>query len=411
MVASGSSNGSIDIWDTETHDLLQTFTARGDLRSIGFSPDNKTIVSVSASVSASEMVLGKEYVNLAVELWEIATGQCEQTFKTRFEHTWGWYVLPTALSKDTKVVAFGQLNEIILWNPTSQFWQTLRSHGRYTAVTNVAFSPDGKMVAAGYGAGDNTIKLWNIQGSLQRSRERHQSAQINHKSLGTVHHKLQKARSQSLPSPQEILRPSRIKISPDGKSVASIHSPTSLCTLKFWDTSTCKLQKFTRLDLGFADTNWPLRFSADGNKLFYGTWGHIISRRKTMMYLFQRIFGTNSSKSQPARELDKYSFIFTDFFDIIVSLLDSPSAFWGRAHGSSRALSSSAENSRSIREPGSLYFNDDGSWLMRDGETLLWLPIDYRTHVADIRGSSIVIGLNEGNIVIISFDFSSGIFT
>jgi len=46
--------------------------------------------------------------------------------------------------------------------------------GHTAAVWRVAFSPDGKFLASG--SGDNTVKIWQVDGKLLRTLEGHRAA-------------------------------------------------------------------------------------------------------------------------------------------------------------------------------------------------------------------------------------------
>ncbi|KAM0168541.1 hypothetical protein ACHAPF_010881 [Botrytis cinerea] len=154
IVASGSSDNTIRLWDTATGESLQTLEGHSDwVRSVAFSSNGKTLASGSDDNT--------------IRLWDTATGESLQTLEGH-----SGYFFSVAFSPDGKIVASGSSdNTIRLWDTaTGESLQTLEVHSSY--VYSVAFSPDGKIVASG--SSDDTIRLWDtVTGESLQTLEGH----------------------------------------------------------------------------------------------------------------------------------------------------------------------------------------------------------------------------------------------
>jgi WD40 repeat protein len=108
--------------------------------SVAFSPDSKVVASGSDDDT--------------VRLWDAVTGATLQTLKGH--SSWARSV---AFSPDGTVVASGSADYTVrLWDAvTGAALQTLKGHSSW--VRSVAFSPDSKVVASG--SDDNTVRLWD----------------------------------------------------------------------------------------------------------------------------------------------------------------------------------------------------------------------------------------------------------
>ena len=142
ILASGSEDGNLYLWDVETGKRLKALTeATKNIFSVAFSSDGKTLASGNAGNT--------------IRLWDIATGE---KLKTLTGHT-NW-VFSVAFSPGGQTLASGSWDHTIrLWDPTTgQHLKVLTGHT--LTVWSVAFSPDGLTLASG--SHDKTIRLWNV---------------------------------------------------------------------------------------------------------------------------------------------------------------------------------------------------------------------------------------------------------
>ena len=152
LIASGSSDSTIKLWDAATCNQLRSLEGHtGPVNSVAFSPDGNVIASGSGDKT--------------IKLWDVATGNQVRSLEG---HT--GYVTSVAFSPDGKVIASGSGDKTIkLWDAATG--KQLRSlEGHTGEVNSVAFSPDGKWIASG--SQDKTIKLWDAAtGKQLRSLE------------------------------------------------------------------------------------------------------------------------------------------------------------------------------------------------------------------------------------------------
>lgn len=145
LLASGSSDGSIILWDVGTGmPLLAPLKGHNHhVLCVAFSPDGQTLASGSDDQT--------------VMLWDVATGE---PLGSPLEPHWGM-VREVAFSPDGRILAAGGYRTIVLWDVASRKPTVPRLEGHNHYVTCMAFSPDGKMLLSG-GDADDAIMIWDI---------------------------------------------------------------------------------------------------------------------------------------------------------------------------------------------------------------------------------------------------------
>jgi WD40 repeat protein len=138
----------------ETDNDVRTLSGHTEwVMSVAFSPTGQILASGSADKH--------------VKLWDVQTGTLLRTLTSKY------VVFSVAFSPDGKTLATGggshpnNVGEIIFWD--TQTWTLTKSLSGHTdKVYSVAFSPDGKTLASG--SQDKTVKLWDVQtGALKRT--------------------------------------------------------------------------------------------------------------------------------------------------------------------------------------------------------------------------------------------------
>jgi len=257
MLASGSKDKTIQIWDLATGKSIRTFPG-----------DSATIWSVAFDAKGTKLATGTGFWR--VMLWDLKTGQVTRSL----DHTAS--VWSVAFSPDGQVVASGSGDKTtkisdattgsLIYNlpdhtdfvysvaftpdgkslvsaskdkkitivdvETGKLLKTLEGHG--DQVRSVAVSPDGKTIVSG--SYDESIKIWNLEtGDLIRSIKGHSDDIVS------------------------------VAISPDGKFIASGSKDK---TIKIWDFDTGELLNTLT---GHTDEVYVVTFSPDGKTIASGS--------------------------------------------------------------------------------------------------------------------------------------------
>jgi len=148
MIASGSFDKSIKVWDAGNGQLLRTLTGDADaVSSLAFSPDGKWLASGS--------------LDRTIFIWDAATGKSIRGL--RYDQTYSWEVPPSvwsiAISSDSTKIASGSADSTVrIWNEaTGELLRVLKGHT--DVVTSVAYLPNGKTIVSG--SKDGTVRLWD----------------------------------------------------------------------------------------------------------------------------------------------------------------------------------------------------------------------------------------------------------
>ncbi|KAJ5966782.1 hypothetical protein N7501_003030 [Penicillium viridicatum] len=165
LVASGSTDQSVKVWNTITGAIHKTLEGHSRwVTSVAFSPDSKFVASGSRDST--------------VNVWNIQTGDIHRKLEGDMRESnsgYSQWVTSTAFSPDGVFLASGA-EDITLWNTTTGEIQRMID-GYFKVVNSVAFSPDGILLASG--SDDNTVKLWNTTtGDIHKRLDGH-SAHIN----------------------------------------------------------------------------------------------------------------------------------------------------------------------------------------------------------------------------------------
>ena len=142
LLASGSRDGTVKLWDVPTERQIATLPDKQPT-SVAFSPDGKTLA------------VGTGRWDNTVELWDVAT---RERIATLGHGGWDEAV---SFSPDGKTLAVGTwdgTDTVKLWDVATQ--ERIATLGHGAKVCAVSFSPDGTLLASGLR--DGTVKLWDM---------------------------------------------------------------------------------------------------------------------------------------------------------------------------------------------------------------------------------------------------------
>ncbi len=140
ILASGSVDNTIKLWDIATHAPIATLEHTDRANSVAFSPDGTILASGSID---------------HITLWDVATGK---NIATLAEHPYTNRSL--AFSPDGTTLASGSGDHIRLWDVEMRIPITTLRHRQGDVVYSVIFSPDGTILASG--SHDHIVKLWDV---------------------------------------------------------------------------------------------------------------------------------------------------------------------------------------------------------------------------------------------------------
>ncbi|KAL2803394.1 putative wd40 protein [Aspergillus granulosus] len=258
LLASGSGDKTIKLWDPNTGELRQTLKGHsGWVTSVTFSPDGQLLASGS--------------FDKTIKLWDPNTGELYQTLKGHSNE-----VNSVTFSPNGQLLASGSKNKIIkLWDPnTGELRQTLKGHSG--SVNSVTFSPDGQLLASG--SEDKTIKLWDPNtGKLRQTLEGHSNSVtfVAFSPDGQLLASGSEDRTINLwdPNTGELRQTlngyynwvTSVAFSPDGQLLASGSEDK---TIKLWDPNTGELRQTLE---GHSNSVTFVAFSPDGQLLASGS--------------------------------------------------------------------------------------------------------------------------------------------
>jgi len=167
LLASGNRDASgkpvISLWQLATRQILRNLPQSDDVTSLAFSPDGKCLATYQMEAVPR------------MRLWELPAGRLVKELPAS-EPINAQMRVPV-FSPNGKTLALGEmLGEIRLLDLATGAMRTLPPPREGNGVSTLAFSLDGRFLAAGYGFSDGPIRLWDVATTnLAASLEGHRS--------------------------------------------------------------------------------------------------------------------------------------------------------------------------------------------------------------------------------------------
>ncbi|WP_404789143.1 hypothetical protein [Altericista sp. CCNU0014] len=151
-LATGGEDAAIKLWNLETGQCCKVL--KGHLSAVRAIAFNARSLSINPNELAGLLASGSS--DGTVKLWDLSTGTCLRTFQGHRSRIWG-----LAMHPDGHTIASGSFDHTVrIWQPDREdCLQVLEGHTHW--IWGVAFSPDGTKLATA--SGDHTIKIWDTQ--------------------------------------------------------------------------------------------------------------------------------------------------------------------------------------------------------------------------------------------------------
>ncbi|KJA27642.1 hypothetical protein HYPSUDRAFT_197834 [Hypholoma sublateritium FD-334 SS-4] len=268
-IASGSYDGTVQIWDLETGEQVGK-PLRGhtdQITSVAFSSDGRRVVSGSDDKT--------------LRIWDLETGK--QVGRPWQGHT--SYITSIAVSPDGTRVASGSLDKTVrIWNSQTGTQAGEQYKGHTSSVRSVAFSPDGKRIVSG--SWDGSVRIWDLETGNQvwKPLRGHTnwvlsvafSADGKHIVSGSADGTLRIWGSETGKQVGEPFRGhtddvNSVAFSPNGKYVVSGSDDE---TVRIWDLEAG--EQVGEPFKGHTDLVKSVAFSPDGKRIISGSWDKTI---------------------------------------------------------------------------------------------------------------------------------------
>ncbi|CUA77393.1 Vegetative incompatibility protein HET-E-1 [Podospora anserina] [Rhizoctonia solani] len=271
LIAAGTENGNIHVYDTHTGVIIVALQGHAaDVNSVSFSPDGMLVASGSDDKTAiiwnthtgniaTGTLHGKRIVSgsgdRTVIVWDTYSGDI--VFGPLQGHSSPVYSV--VFSPDARLIASGSHDRTVrLWDASTGAAAAKPPRGHTRSVNRVAFSPDGIQVASC--SNDKTIRIWDVQtrASVRNPFKGHKGGGSIDRTVTVWDTRTGSMHPGSLHRHADWVR--SVLFSPDGTRIVSCSSDR---TIRIWDVRTSG--KDLARNTGSQIFVGPLAFSPDPN--------------------------------------------------------------------------------------------------------------------------------------------------
>jgi RNA polymerase sigma factor (sigma-70 family) len=152
VLASAGEDGAIVLWNPDTEKALHTLQGKAEVWALAFSADGKTLVSGTASG--------------VLLVWDAGTGEQRSRLPGHLQGITGL----TFTLQGRELISTSFDRAVKRWRAVPAPFLAVRSRRAYKDwAWSVAFSPDGKTLAAGSGMNPGELKLWDVASGQLRA--------------------------------------------------------------------------------------------------------------------------------------------------------------------------------------------------------------------------------------------------